>query len=519
MRGNGCGRHLGLLLALAILAPLYFTLTCTDELGYLTGDAPAYMVMAQHYAAPGSSAGAPELFAVYSRFPPLYSIVLARLHAANDLLWAHALSTGLVLAGFVALYALLCAAELSALEAAALTLLFALLPGSWLQAMSLQSESLYLPLSCCALLGIVLYLKRGRPELLYAGALAIGAAILTRSIGIALLPPLVLLLLRAPRRPALLAIFIALLPVIAWSLLHRSGMGYGSSLLNQYGSQPWAALLAQLRVDLPALREGFEDSVAPGNIGNALRYAIDLLALLSLTATLYRAARLKPDALYVTAYMAIVLVWPFAQADAQRYLWPVLGLLIAQPVLLLAQTAAAPLPRRVLLGGLGVLLLLGSVPAIALAAQRYRTADDSGIAGARSIRYWYETEDPVLARQQTAEEALIIGMLKDLRQEVPPGECVIAIRSDLITYFAGRLATPPPTEATAQADFDRALRLWGCRYVFATNAAVPEYPTPLYPLTRVSSATMIAHRELPPARPGQPGLICIVARLDLDAKP
>lgn len=509
---RGFRRHLGLLLALAVLAPLYLVLTCTSELGDLSGDATAYMIMARHYSGSHTAASAVDLSSIFSRFPPLYPIVLARLHVAMNLLQAHALSTGLVLAGFVALYELLCAQGLLSAEAALLTLLFAMLPGSWLQAMSLQSEALFLPLSYCGLLCITLYMKQDKPQYLYGAALAIGAAILTRSIGLALLPPMALPILLGRWRPTLLSMFAAVIPVALWNLLHRAGISYGNSLFTQYGSDPWHTLLLQIGTNLTALRDGFADNLT---VGGTPRPGIDFLATLVLVATLYRSARLKPDAVYIVVYLVIVTIWPFAQADARRYLWPVLSLLIAQPVILLARAAEGRLAhRQAMLGALSALLLLGSLPAIALASQRFRWADTSGVPGARSIRYWYYTQDLSQAYRRTAEEALIVGMLKDLGQEVPRGQCVIAVRSDLITYFADRLSTPPPTEQTQPPDFERALNQWGCRYVFMTSGTYPEYPTPLYPLSRLSHASVIDYRELPKANPDDPPWSCMLVRLD-----
>lgn len=513
---GAAGRHFYFLLALGVLAPLYLAFTWSDQLGILSGDAPAYMVMAQHYSAhPAAASSVADLSSAYSRFPPLYPIVLARLYAAYNLVRAHALSTALLLGGFAALYGLLCAAGLPFAEAALLTLLLGMLRASWLMALSLQSEVLYLPLSCLALLGMTLYQRQRRPEPLYLAALAIAAAILARSIGVMLLPPLALMLLRAPRRPPLLALAIALAPPLLWSLLHRTGMGYGDTLRGYYHNDLLHSLPAQIATVLGSLRWAFEVGLAQGQV---LRHWIDAYGLLAVAAALVRAAALKPDALYLLLYLATVAVWPYAQVESPRYLAPVLGLLIAQPVLLLAQAQARAWPgvryRRAAVAGLGVLLLCGSLPAIALAAQRYRDADTSGIPAARSIRYWYEIEDPALAFRTTAAEALYISLLKDLDQEVPKDRCVIAIRPDLIHFYAGRWSGIPPDEDTSDAEFDRELRQQHCRYLFMTSQQYAEYPTPLYPLQRLNGKIVIVdYRALPPTRPGESQVVAILARL------
>jgi hypothetical protein len=506
-------RHLYLVLVLGIAAPLYLSFSWTDQLGCLSGDAPAYLVMARHYSAgpgarPGAAPGVADFSAAYSRFPPLYPIALARFRAAGNLLRAHALNSAFLLAGLATFYGLLCSLGLPAAEAALLTLLLAMLPGSWIMALQLESEVLYLPLSCLGLIGMALYLKRGKPELLYAGAFAVAAAILTRSIGVVLLAPLLSMLLRAPRRPPLLALLIAVAPDLLWSLLHRSGMGYGDSLRQYYRTGFWYALAGQAGTVGHSLRLAFEHSLA---LDGNLRYWIDGLGVLALAAALARAAKREPDAIYLLVYLAVVVVWPYAQVEGQRYLSPLLGLLLAQPVLRLAQSHGPG--RQAAVTALGMLLLCGSLPSIALASQRFRDADYSGIPGARSIRYWYEFTDPAQAYQVTAAEALYTSLLKDLASEVPEADCVVAIRPDLIHFFAGRWSGIPPDEATSDAEFARELKRRGCRYIFMTSQHYAEYPTPLYPLQRLrGKIDVIDARTLPLDAQGG-SAVAILARL------
>jgi hypothetical protein len=500
-------RHGWAALAFAVVAPLYFAWACHDGIGFLGSDGPAYLVMARHYLGGGASGSAVELAGTFSRFPPLYALVLAYLHAAESLVLAHAVSIALLLLGLLALYAWLVAESGQPAAAALLTLLYAMLPGSWLLALSLQSEFLYLPLSCACLACLAAYRARPRDELLYLASLALAAAMLTRAVGLVLLLPLALGAWRAPRRTRLLCGLIAFAPYLLWYLLHRSGHdSYAGSLLGYYHGDAWAVLRQQLGAEAPALRAALESSLTQDP---AWYWLADALGLLALAATAWRAARRHAEAAYLLAYLGIVLLWPFDTYDAARYLWPVLGLLLAQPLLVLLQARRPAWAAALLALPLGL-----SLPAVALAAQRFHDAADSGIPGAAGIRYWYDL-NAARAALKTAGEAMETGMLRDLGQEVPPGACVIAIRPDLINYFANRLSGLPPDDAVADADFDRRLHHLHCAYLFMTSARYTGYEQPLHPLQKLhEKIRVVDYRELPPAAPGAARMVCILARFE-----
>jgi hypothetical protein len=513
--------HWPIAAVMALIASIYLPWTWTDQIGTLSSDAPAYLVMARHYAdGPQHLAlvSVNDMAGALNRFPPLYPIALARLHAVEDLHRVHLVTTVFFLLGLLALYGWLCKAGLAAGEAALLTLLYATLPGSWLLALSPQSEFLYLLCSVLALFFLAAYEQGRRSEILYAAAVAIAAAALTRTVGITLLGPLSIVAFSAPRRNGAIALALALCPLLFWYLLHHSGQGYVESLSQYYGGNAGSLLMEQLGTEVPALRTGMVHSYVQDY---APHLSVDLLGLLFLAATAHRAAALKPDAIYLALYLFAVLVWPFDPNDAQRFLWPVLPLLMAQPVLVLSQWRNDSNSNRRLqaaLAGLALATLCFTLPEIAVASERYGEAGASGIPGARGLRTWYQSS-PTKAARRTAGEALVIGMLRRMGSEVPPGDCVVSIRPDLVNYFAGRLSAWPPTDAVPDPEFTRELHAAHCRYLFVTTASYSGYPVPLHPLQRLSEKiSVIDYGEVPIAGPGDGRILCMLARFPQDQK-
>ncbi len=464
---------------------LYFCWTWSGEIGSLFNDGTSYLVMAQHYAS-GHTADPVTMAAAFSRFPPLYPLLLAWSGAAFDLHLAHALTTASLLLGLVALYAWMGSTGFSAAQAALFMLVFAALPGSWLAGLLIQSEYLYLLWSLLALALLSAYHGEPGEEWLLVAAIAVAAATLTRTIGITLLPPLLLAALRARRRTALLSMMAALLPVLLWHTLHKTqGDGYGDYLAYSYGHHPWAFLQRQLHDVLFFLRQGFAQNLRQTIQAGLLT---DSIGCLCLAAAAWRAARLKPDGIYIAAYAAILLLWPYP-GEIPRLLWVVLPVLLVQPILAVAEwrreSPDAAL-ARLLAAAWAAALMCMALPAISDAADRYSAAADSGLPDARDYESWYTTA-PAESTLHVGTELFLIEALRHVSDAVPQEDCVIAVRPDWINYYARRRSNQPPRDTVPDPQFVGRLRATGCRYLFAALFVDVNFPIPMHPLQRSGS--------------------------------
>ncbi len=496
-------RHVWLIVALAPIAALYFRWTWNGEIGSLFNDGVCYLVMAQHYA-PGGAADAAVAAAAFSRFPPLYPLMLAWSGAAFDLYLAHTLTTAFLLLGLIGLYAWMRNTGLASAQAALLTLSFAALPGSWLAGLLIQSEYLYLLWSLLALALLTAHHDRQRDGWLLAAALAVAAATLTRTIGITLLPPLLLAALRAGRRTGLLSLAAALLPVLLWHAVHSSrGNSYGDSIAGFYGNDAWSFLLQQLRSAPEMLHAGFAQNLLQQSHAHLLA---DLLGALCLAASAWRAIRLQPDAVYVAGYAVVVVLWPYP-GEAQRLLWVLLPVLLAQPVLVIAELRKQPpdgLLARIATAACAASILAMVLPQIADAADRYRSASHGNSPATRGLASWY-TAAPADSALHARTELSLVEALRAIAGAVPQQDCVISIQPYWVNYYARRRSDYPPRESVPAAYFESALRNTGCHYLLASRFIDDSYPVPLYPLHRLGDRfEVLQYVEMPDAPSAPP---------------
>jgi hypothetical protein len=504
--------HALLILVLAVITPFYFAWTHTAELGQFGGDGPSYLMMAQHYSPYDAKDPVYTEAAAFSRFPPVYPLALAWLNGANDLYRAHAITTACLLAALLMLYVWLRGEEFAPQQSALFVLLCAVLPGSWIAGLLIQSEYLYLFWSLLALLAMAAYQRRGRYELVYVAAMAIAAATLTRTIGIALFAPFAVILWRTRRRIAVLAFIASVLPLLVWHLLHRSTLSYSEALTGIYSGEGLNFLRTQLTNELPALRRGLGDNFIRSE---TLRPFADALGLFCLCGAVWRAIKLTPDGLYVLGNLAILLVWPYPE-EAQRFLWVITPLLVAQPVLAIAafrQETPSSRPAQMLTGALALTILTMALPAFSHAAERYLSATEADPPNARSFVSWYDT-DPVAARRKIDYQIAIITALRSIPTTVPATECVVSPRPDLMNYYGRRQSVAPPLNSVADPYFGKMIRATGCRYVFGYLAKDRRYPVPLHPLPRIrDESDIVFYTALPDDSTGKDVVICALARV------
>ncbi len=201
-----------------LLCAIYYFWGWSHVLGDLDGDNAFYLLTALHYS-PWSSPSEAATFFAHNQYPPLYSLLLAVFGGGESLLAAHLVSVTCLLLGFAALYLWVRALNRPPLIAGLLALLFALMPGTYMQALAILSENLYLLLTLTCLASVAAYENDKRNHWLWLAAICLAAAVLTRSAGISLLVAFAayLMMHRPPR--FWLLIMAAAAPVVAWNLI------------------------------------------------------------------------------------------------------------------------------------------------------------------------------------------------------------------------------------------------------------------------------------------------------------
>jgi len=468
----------------ALLSVVYLFWTWSHVLGDYGGDNAVYLFMAQYYSPWGGYSELAAMYASLSQFPPLYPFLLGLFHAGGNILVAHIVTTGFLLLALVAFYFWLRAFGLSALLASVTTLLFALLPGTYFQALSIHSENLYLLLSLVCLAATARAESDGRDHWLWVAAIAVAGVTLTRSAGISLLAAFIVYLILNRGVGGWKFMLAAAAPMVLWSLVSgQLQRGYLSSLAHNYGSDLLDALVGQLSVGARMIWYGWLGNFTTSS---ALAPAVAVIGTICLAGMAYRLYLRKLDGFYVLFYLLLIMVWPFP-AESQRFLFVIVPILMVQGMVLVRDRIRPSVRGRVLDLSLLIYmpaLALIALPVLALTVARFAQPLPEPFAEYKHTVYWYEA-DPYEAYKQVMIYSSLAASMREIQSVIPEDECVYSIKPTIVSLYSNRLSITPPREATSDLEFHESLRKSNCRYFYMAALASPSYGSPYYPEKRL----------------------------------
>jgi hypothetical protein len=477
-------RHDG---ALAVLAAVAGTLAIAfawqPGLASLYDDSVFYLMMAQAMAPWGGASPAVLAAAPFDTYPPFLPLLLALSGGAFDWRIAHAI----VAASFGASVFLLGlharAVTASAPLGLAAALVYAFMPGVWLNVKGILSEFPYMALSFGALVAY----GRVRTAPLTAARVAglgllLAALVLTRTIGVALVAAIAACEAlawwrtrdagRLARAAAMLAT--PALLVAVWIALRPSS---GADAYAEFGArmagEGAAGALAMARANASALVDAWLNALLifwaewwkPGFL---LAIAIGVAGL---AATFARALRAEPDALYCLAFLAIVLAWPFP-GQVYRLALPVIPLVMVGAFRAWQQLAVRLAPangaRRA--PWFAVLPLALCVPAVLFyVVGRARTPDEPGPAGRLGdIAEFYRVPSGPAAAANARAQLEVFRDLDRIRTTTPESARVLWYAPAYVALIAQRrgLRLERPADGAALAAQLRAAR---ADYLYLAN--------------------------------------------------
>ena len=298
------------------------------------------------------------------------------------------------------------------------------------------------PMFLAALLGGLALAESARERgsswrALLAGGAA-GGLILVRTAGVALLPALVLVLLRAGRRREALVSAAAAVAVVApwqiWLSTHSAQLAV--PLRGSYGPYlEWVLALYRQRGPAFAMTVARENvlslfrsaGVAFFPIGLApLRPFLVMLLLVVAFLGAVRAWRHAPaTVLFMAAYCPIFLVWPYAPERFVWAVWPLAGLLLA------AGGTEGWRLTKAHPGALGVRVTAALVVGVALlAGAGHATYTARGLS-----RHWWD-----IAQRRNADVLLPVAAW--VRANTRPGDIVACDGESLVHLYTGRTVVP-----------------------------------------------------------------------------
>lgn len=500
-----------------ILAAGYYAWTWSHVLATFGGDNAVYLMTAESYSPYFSHSHVAQFFADHSQYPPLFPLFLAFLGGGKNILVSHVITTTFLVAALPVFYLLLKTQGLGGWKSVTLATLFAILPGTYMEALDILSENLFLLLTLTALLFVTLAESSAAPaKWLWAAALAIVAACLTRSAGIALAVAfgIYLWLNRVPGKMILAGA--AILPMFLWQAFGQ-GPGrsdYYRSLAQKFSHHPLQSLRSQVGVEMHALAYGWLKNFI--NARYAI-WAIGLIGLLCLAGTVHRLSKKRLDGIYVALYLALILIWPFP-AEAIRFVFVILPILLMQGVLLATNAtrpiaAKAPLARTVPAAVLLIPALLAA-PTLLLTIQRFQTPLPPNLEAYKHTSGWY-APDPRKAANQIQFSAAFEGSFAPVKRVVPPGACILSIKPPIVGYLANRMSAAPPLANLGPSEFNEAIRKSACRYLYLSPFTSPTFPEPFYPAKRLGStmSEVAAYRVTDPTN-GATGIVGVLGEME-----
>lgn len=486
-----------------LLSGAYYFWGWSRVLGDFGGDNAFYLLIAQYFSPWSAPSDVAVYFFTHSLYPPLYPLALAFFGGGESLLAAHVITITFLLLAFVALYLWLRNLEVDRAGAALLTLLFALLPGTYMLALSVLSENLFLFLALMCIASVSRFEADRRFGWLWLAAFSLACATLTRSAGIALLAAFMLyLMVHRPARSWPVVGAMAALPMILWNLFsHKEGPGYLGSLIGKYGPDPFVAVFSHLKTQAVLIAHGWVSNFTASRVGFLVMAFAGILALIGMA---HRIRQRRLDGYYAAAYLFLILAWPYP-SEAQRFVLVIIPVLLVQAWLLLERLPMLNLGGHALKPAyiLVMAIALVAIPGLLLTGKRFVQELPHELSEFRRTPGWYAI-DPVEAHMNISYDKLLIGHLGNIRDVVPAGECVYGIKPSIVAYYTARISVAPPRPQLDDVSFNAALGDQACRYFYLMGFASPSYPIAYYPLDRLRDSLVVVSVAPSPSRGAGP---------------
>lgn len=458
------------LLAGAVLTPF----NRSDLPASLSSDEGTYLLQARMIAEPDE---APTVAAEAQRaLPGAFPWLLAVLGAADDWRAAHLVAHGCWLLGLLLMALLLVDLDGRRRTAAPFAMLLVITaPGVLLLSRYVLAEGLFMALSAAVLLAARRMADSAGWRIALLTGLLTGLAVSTRSLGFALLPA-VLAAALVRRRDLLGARQLALCATGCVAVLtFFSGVEtppeYRAtwSLVGEWMQAGPGALGRYLAVNLSGLLRGWHELFLLQHEPLLLAgtWWLTILATVALLATLVRAFRGEPVAIYVVVYLLVVVLWPYP-GEYWRFFTAVLPLALWSFFDLFAD-------RRYRLGiGLTCVFFtwVSALPVDLRIAQRFLTATGPE----RAIAEFYRHGSPRYAQHVASG---FVGVLEDLRRigaTTGEGDRVYWLKPDYGTLFTRRVFDLTPDYRRYDQQAFRARLCAGAEFLYASRVVRRDRP-------------------------------------------
>ena len=468
---------------LCMTAVFYYMWSWSNVLAHFGGDNATYILTAKYFSPFSQQSTVSEFFAVNSQYPPLYPLLLGLSGSGESLLIAHIVTTTFLLLALLVIYKWILLIEFNKLHALIIIFIIAICPGTYIQALSLHSENLYLLFSISAIFFVSCYENNNNNKWLWFATIFIACASLTRSAGISLVISFIIYLVIKREKQRYLLSLIAIIPMIVWSYFNtQDGNSYLSALSGFYSTDFINTLHLQITNQSTFLLDAWFATFTYGIFGKLI---LSILAGICFLALNYRLYKKKLDGIYILVYLLMIIVWPYP-AESMRLLFPIIPLLLVQTSILLQHSKILTYKNKYSVGNIvmAAILLIIIFPNLLLTINRFNTTIDEFLIPYKHTYVWY-TPDYSSAIDGVKLNHVIISSITEAREYVPTDQCVYSIKPSVIGLYMERISRTVPDQNINDADFKNILNQSNCQYIYLMSIQSPSYEKPLYPLERI----------------------------------
>lgn len=420
-------------------------------------DSVSYLIMAQAFSPWSAASDAVAAAWPAQKYPPLFPMLLALGGGASDWRIAHAW----VAASFAASVFLLGIHARNVTGSVRLgfaaALAYAWLPGTWLNMKGILSEFPFMALALAALVWQhrLRVESASRRDHLILG-LILSAALLTRTIGIALVGAVAVAGIVSSRRIGARTRLLpwAVLPPLVlaglWYLVRPKGgedayIAFSAGMAQGAAEHGPAWALSIMGFNASSLADAWYNALLIywGEPWRPAFIAASFVGLSGATGSIARACKGEADGLYVLAFVAILVAWPFP-GQMYRLALPLVPLLLVHALWLWERVAArfaGEERARRMAPYAAILPLALAVPAVVFyIAGRAATGGEAVVPGYRvgDIAEFYRIPDRRGAEENARQQIAIFADLEQVRRTTPDGARVMWYAPDYVALLARR---------------------------------------------------------------------------------
>lgn len=475
-------RNIIVIVSFCTIAILYLIFSWSPVLAGFGGDNATYFLTAKLYSPFSESTSVTQFFASHSQYPPLFPLLLGFLGGGESILMAHLLTTFFLLFAMMVMYKWSLTLGHGKLHALLLVVIFAMIPGTYIQTLSIHSENLYLLLSLSGLYAT--QLKNSKSKWLWIAAFLIACSSLTRSAGLPLVLSFIIYLFINNERNRYSLSFAAIVPMITWGLFNnQNSTSYMTLFSEYYSSNIFTIFLQQLSAQSVHMLNVWHSTFTYGKFGHLL---LSIFAGMCFIGMFYRVCKKKFDGIYAVLYLLMIFVWPYP-AESKRLLFPLIPVLLVQTSICIKHFAKRwnkdyqlPIANIVT----EAILLIVLIPNMLLTINRFNLFVDPYLLPYKRTYAWYNPYLPH-AIFESRHNHVIISSLIDARKYVPEGQCVYSIKPSVVGVYMNRISEPPPVANISDEKFIKIIRQNNCRYFYLLSATSPSYSDAFYPYQRM----------------------------------